>query len=92
MSTKIKIQALLKENKDWEIKLVGHTDNTGTPEYNMTLSRDRANAVMFYLLSKGVSKKQVQVDYHGDTQPIAPNDTEAGRQMNRRVEMKWVFD
>lgn len=83
---------ILNENKDWKIRLAGHTDNTGTPEHNMKLSKDRASAVMFYLLSKGVSKSRIIVESYGDTKPIATNDTEDGKQQNRRVEMEFVFD
>jgi len=89
--TSLKSYSLVSK-KDWKIRLSGHTDNIGTPEYNLKLSKDRANAVTFYLLSKGVRKDQVITEYYGDTKPIAPNDTEEGRQKNRRVEMKFVFD
>jgi type IX secretion system PorP/SprF family membrane protein len=87
-----RLAELLSSKKDWKIKMAGHTDNTGNPEYNMNLSRDRVQSVKFYLLSKGVNKEQVIAEYFGDTKPIAPNDTEDGRAQNRRVEMEFVFD
>lgn len=67
---------------------VGHTDNVGNPASNMDLSRGRANSVVEYLTSRGISKERFQlVDGKGDTQPISDNSTVSGKAKNRRVEI-----
>lgn len=83
---------VMLENPDWKIKLTGHTDNVGDEENNLILSRDRANAVKFYILGKGVDARRIYTDYYGETRPIDTNETEIGRQRNRRVEMEFVFE
>jgi outer membrane protein OmpA-like peptidoglycan-associated protein len=69
------------------ILIEGHTDNTGTPEYNMELSRKRAMSVSEYLAGKGVSTSRMDVKWYGETQPKYPNDNDANRALNRRVEI-----
>ena len=59
---------------------------------NLSLSKRRAEAVEAYLIAKGVSKARMTVKYFGETTPIADNNTAEGRQKNRRVEMKIVFE
>jgi outer membrane protein OmpA-like peptidoglycan-associated protein len=71
---------------DSKLLLVGHTDNQGTDAYNLDLSRRRADAVAAYLESRGVSAGRVQTSGRGESEPIASNDTDPGRQQNRRVE------
>jgi len=83
---------LLKSHSgDWKIKLIGHTDNDGNPVKNMLLSEKRAKAVGAYLVKKGVLAEQILTEWHGSEQPIADNKTVAGKQKNRRVEMKIVL-
>ncbi|MGZ3885678.1 MAG: OmpA family protein, partial [Bacteroidia bacterium] len=83
---------LLKQHeKDWTLKLSGHTDNDGTPEKNMILSEKRAKAVKAYLVKKGANGDKIITEWFGQTQPIADNKTPAGKQKNRRVEMKILF-
>lgn len=72
---------------DSKLLLVGHTDNTGTDTYNLDLSRRRSAAVARYLESHDVSPARVATEGRGETEPIATNDTDAGRQENRRVEI-----
>ena len=72
---------------DSKLLLVGHTDNTGTDSYNLDLSRRRAAAVASYLISRGVPSSRMETSGRGETEPIAPNDTDADRQKNRRVEV-----
>ncbi|MES2762183.1 MAG: DUF5723 family protein [Bacteroidota bacterium] len=76
---------------DWTLKLSGHTDNQGDAAKNMALSEKRAKAVKKYLVSKGVKADKVITEWFGQTVPIADNSNEAGRQKNRRVEMKVEF-
>ena len=66
----------------------GHTDNTGSPQYNQALSERRAVSVAQYLNTRGVDPRRLLVVGFGQTRPIAPNDSEAGRAANRRVEIR----
>jgi outer membrane protein OmpA-like peptidoglycan-associated protein len=72
---------------DSKLMLVGHTDDKGADAYNLDLSRRRAASVASYLESHGVGAARVQVAGRGESEPIASNDTETGRQENRRVEV-----
>lgn len=87
-----KLADLLKEKSDWNFYIAGHTDNSGTEEYNFKLSKDRAYAVMEYLRKKGIAKERMTVEFFGEYMPIDTNDTPEGRARNRRVEMEFVFD
>jgi outer membrane protein OmpA-like peptidoglycan-associated protein/tetratricopeptide (TPR) repeat protein len=84
------IVKLLKENPTLKIQINGHTDNVGKPEDNLKLSNNRANAVIQYLIGKGIDAKRLSAKGWGETQPIADNSTEEGRANNRRTEMKVV--
>ena len=81
---------LLEAYKGMKIEIGGHTDNTGTKAINEKLSNDRAKAVVDYLISKGIEEQRLTYAGYADTQPIAKNDTEAGRQKNRRTEIKVI--
>lgn len=70
------------------IRVEGHTDSTGSEAYNLDLSRRRAEAVRDLLVQRNVSPSRIQVVGYGEANPVASNETEAGRQMNRRVELK----
>ncbi|HEX9284159.1 MAG TPA: OmpA family protein [Nitrospirales bacterium] len=73
----------------WIIEIAGHTDNVGSPEANMKLSKDRAESVRQYLLQVyGLPQNMVVAQGHGETQPIASNDAPDGREKNRRVVFK----
>jgi OOP family OmpA-OmpF porin len=78
--------ARLLVDKNFSLKLAGHTDNTGSDELNMRLSKDRAESIKTYLVSKGANASRIEATGYGETQPIATNKTAAGRQANRRVE------
>ena len=80
----------MKYNKFLTLVVSGHTDNTGSPEYNLILSRKRAANVKAYLISQGVSADRVKIEYYGITRPVASNQTVEGRKMNRRVELDIV--
>ena len=82
------IYNLLVQAEEAKLKIVGHTDNVGNPDSNLVLSRGRANSVVEYLTSRGISKERFQlVDGRGDTQPIGDNNTVLGKAKNRRVEI-----
>ncbi len=77
----------LEEYDDTEVLIEGHTDSVGTDAYNMTLSRQRATSVEDYLVALGVSNSRLISRGYGENQPVASNETDAGRQQNRRVEI-----
>ena len=72
------------------IDVLGHTDSTGSDAYNQALSERRAQSVADYLSMRGVARARMGIRGYGETQPIAPNETEEGRSQNRRVEIKVV--
>jgi outer membrane protein OmpA-like peptidoglycan-associated protein len=72
------------------IVIEGHTDDTGSDDFNMQLSEKRANAVKDFFISKGVSADRLTTKWYGETQPKYPNDNEANRQKNRRVELAVI--
>jgi outer membrane protein OmpA-like peptidoglycan-associated protein len=82
-----KVSETLKEYKDTEVLVTGHTDSDGSDELNQKLSERRANAVANYLISLGISPTRLKMQGLGETQPIADNANAAGKQKNRRVEM-----
>jgi OOP family OmpA-OmpF porin len=69
---------------------VGHTDAVGSDAYNQKLSVKRSDAVKAYLVSKGIEKNRVYTEGKGEKQPVADNNTAAGRAKNRRVEIEVV--
>lgn len=80
-----RVASLLTE-KNFSLKLAGHTDNVGSDAANMKLSKDRAESVKSYLVSQGANASRIEATGYGETQPIASNKTAKGRQQNRRVE------
>jgi OmpA-OmpF porin, OOP family len=74
--------------KNARVEISGHTDNVGNAQANKTLSEKRAQACRNYIVSKGIDKKRLDALGFGDERPIAPNDTDEGRQKNRRIEAK----
>jgi outer membrane protein OmpA-like peptidoglycan-associated protein len=85
-----KVAASLIANPGIKIQVAGHTDNTGSAKYNLKLSDQRANAVMQYLISKGVDPSMLTEKGFGLTEPIADNKTAEGRAQNRRVGLRRV--
>jgi len=81
------VVAILKNNPNLWMEVQGHTDSTGSANHNYTLSRNRAMAVMNYLISKGVSPDRLTATGYGETKPISANDNEEGKSLNRRVEL-----
>ena len=86
------LAGLLLKKPEWKIQISGHTDNVGNDQSNLILSKKRAESVKTYLVSKNVPAERVKTLFFGKTKPIAPNETEEGRQKNRRVEMKIIFE
>ncbi|MDP2982950.1 MAG: OmpA family protein [Candidatus Latescibacter sp.] len=82
-----KIAEVLKKYPETDIVVAGHTDSDGAEDYNQKLSERRAQSVTDYLKNLGVSDARLKMVGYGETQPVASNDTAAGKQANRRVEV-----
>ena len=85
-----KVVAWLQENPEVKVEISGHTDSKGSDEYNQRLSEARAKAVYEYFIAQGVDKFRLAYAGYGESRPIATNDTEEGRQQNRRVELNII--
>ena len=84
------LAASLAKYPDTDVLIVGHTDATGTADYNQGLSQRRATSAANYLMAQGVNSSRVRTAGRGEMEPVATNDTELGRQANRRVEVAIV--
>ena len=82
------VAAFMENNEAIRMEISGHTDNTGSQSYNTKLSERRAKAVVDYLTGHGINASRLEWKGYAFSQPIAPNDTAAGREKNRRVEFK----
>lgn len=82
-----RVAAILREYPQTTIDIIGHTDSIGSDAYNLQLSQRRADSVAGYLASRGVERGRIRTEGRGEREPRASNETEAGRQLNRRVEM-----
>jgi len=82
-----KISGILIAHPGLKLEVEGHTDSVGTEEYNQTLSENRASAVRDFLVAEGVPSSSITAHGFGEARPIASNDTDSGRQLNRRVEL-----
>jgi OOP family OmpA-OmpF porin len=78
--------AVLKKNETIRVRIEGHTDNIGTDAYNLGLSQRRAQSVKDYLVSEGIAEERLELEGKGEKFPIATNETQMGRDKNRRVE------
>lgn len=84
------VAKVLNKYSNSTVMVSGHTDSTGSAEYNLNLSRERANSVASYLQGQGVKSSRFEVLGLGSSNPIASNDTANGRAQNRRVEIKII--
>lgn len=84
------VAATLRENPDLRVRIEGHTDSIGSNQYNLDLSQRRADSVRDYLASRGIAPNRMTTRGFGEEQPVATNETDAGRAQNRRVEiLNW---
>lgn len=83
-----RVVKFLNDYPNIEIEMSAHTDSKGSDQYNFTLSDNRARSVMEYILSKGIAASRIISKGYGETLPVATNETDEGRQLNRRVEFK----
>ena len=86
----VKLAKILNKYPDTNILIEGHTDDTGTDDYNMALSKDRAQSVSHYLATVEVASSRFSIAGYGETQPIVMNDSPEGRQKNRRVDIAVI--
>lgn len=86
-----KLASLLINKPKYKIHVEGHTDNVGNDDANMDLSKRRAASVKRYLVNRGVQEYRISNDGFGETRPVDSNDTDTGRQNNRRVEMNIIY-
>ncbi|MBU0675940.1 MAG: OmpA family protein [Proteobacteria bacterium] len=82
----------MKENQGIRMQIFGNADNVGTDEYNQKLSEKRAKSVAQYLANQGIDLGRMEAIGYGESRPVASNDTEEGRQLNRRVEVKILSE
>ena len=85
-----KVYAFLSQYPELKVELSGHTDARGSDKYNEKLSRKRAQAVVDFMTNKGISKNRIVAKGYGESKPIESNDTDEGRQVNRRTELKVI--
>ena len=83
-----RLAKLLNENSSLNIEIGGHTDNVGSDEDNLSLSQQRTESVVNYLIEQGIAKSRLVAKGYGENVPIADNDTDEGKALNRRVEFK----
>lgn len=86
-----RLAQIMQDDSELRLIIRGHTDNTGSSSANLELSVDRANAVKDYLVQQGVSSDRIAAFGYGETRPIASNDTQEGREQNRRVELDLYY-
>ena len=84
------VLTLLKDHPEWRFRVEGHTDNAGLKTANLNLSFFRAQAVVAWLVAKGVKRSRLDPQGLGDTKPVSDNGTEAGRARNRRIELARI--
>ncbi|APA66072.1 MAG: OmpA family protein [Maribacter dokdonensis] len=85
-----KLVGIFKEYPKSNILVEGHTDSAGAEEYNLNLSKQRAESVTNYLISQGIDASRFDTKWYGETQPVGDNSTAAGKAKNRRVELAIV--
>jgi outer membrane protein OmpA-like peptidoglycan-associated protein len=84
-----KLESMMRQNQNMMVEIGGHTDSYGTRDYNLFLSRKRAEAVKDFLTKKGIDARRIKAVGYGKSKPLASNDDEdEGRELNRRVEFK----
>ncbi len=85
------IITILKNVPAFGLEVAGHTDNSGTEKHNLELSKNRTLAIKKYLTDKGINDVRIITKHFGENNPIAANETDEGKQKNRRVEFKYLI-
>jgi outer membrane protein OmpA-like peptidoglycan-associated protein len=84
--------SILNSDTHLKLRITGHTDDVGNDISNVQLSKQRAESVKQFFLSRGVPANRFEIEYFGETKPVTDNITEAGKKKNRRVEFLFIFD
>jgi outer membrane protein OmpA-like peptidoglycan-associated protein len=82
------IVTIVNDYPDYDVRLSGHTDNVGSDDYNLNLSQNRVDAVKAYLVNNGINANRINAIGYGKTMPVASNNSEVGKALNRRVEIE----
>tara|TARA_Y100000385_G_C13051474_1_gene619962 strand:- start:805 stop:1575 length:771 start_codon:yes stop_codon:yes gene_type:complete len=85
-----KLIRVIDGHSDLRIKVTGHTDSDGSDEYNIALSKKRTEAIIQYFQMNGLSRDKVKIDYKGEKEPVESNQTNEGKQKNRRVDFSFI--
>lgn len=85
-----RIVEIVDGHTDLRVKVVGNTDSDGSAEYNEDLSKRRAQSIIDFFVSKGISEDRLVIEFHGESKPIDTNQTDEGKQKNRRVEFSFI--
>jgi len=85
-----KLTRILNSHSDLRLKIIGHTDADGSNEYNLELSKNRANAIFQHLNDLGIAPDRMIFEFQGETNPVETNENERGKQRNRRVEFEFI--
>jgi outer membrane protein OmpA-like peptidoglycan-associated protein len=80
----------LNSHSDLRLKITGHTDGDGSNAYNIALSKNRAQAIIKFFNDRGIEKSRIVIDFKGETSPIDSNESEEGKQRNRRVDFEFI--
>ena len=86
----IEMIRMVKSHSDLRILITGHTDSDGSDVYNIDLSKRRAAALVRFFEKNGLAKSRVEIDFKGEKEPVDPNDTDTGKQKNRRVDFRFI--
>ncbi|MCB0479353.1 MAG: OmpA family protein [Crocinitomicaceae bacterium] len=84
------LSEIVMSHPDLRIKIIGHTDAVGSNEYNVGLSKRRAESIKEFLVKQGLKADRIEIEYKGETQPIKTNDTDEGKAQNRRVDVIFI--
>jgi outer membrane protein OmpA-like peptidoglycan-associated protein len=85
-----KITRILNSHTDLRLRIIGHTDADGSDDYNIALSKNRANAIFQFLVNAGIASDRMVFDFKGEGNPTDTNENESGKQRNRRVEFEFI--
>jgi len=86
------IVKIVNDYPDYDVRLSGHTDNVGSDDYNLNLSQNRVDAVKAYLVNNGINANRISAIGYGKTMPVASNNSEVGKALNRRVEIELFLN
>ena len=86
----LEIVKMLNSHSDLRLRITGHTDGDGSNAYNLTLSKNRAKSLIEFFIASGIEKSRIVIDFKGENNPIDSNDSEEGKQRNRRVDFEFI--